>query len=235
MPKESFKRARASTSARRRNSNSRKEPVGQYFQDAWSLARRTATGLNEIRKLINVEMKYIDSYSILTPTYTGLPVYLHPIAQGDNVSDREGDSIKVQSLEMRGFVQWNDAVDHNIARILVVRDMQNLGALPAASDVLANSGGGSAVVCPYNFINGKEINKRFSVLFDEIVTVCNGTVVVPFSYTTALDRHVYFRGASATVDDAAAGSIYCICLSNQATGGTAPTVNFATRLIYTDN
>lgn len=234
MTKQNLKQRRGNRRGGK-SSNNRSEPVGTYMRDAWSLARRTAAGLNEIRKLINVEEKYIDNYSILTPTFTGLPVYINALAQGDDVTMREGDSIKVQTIEMSGFVQWNTGVNHNLARIMVFRDMANEGVLPAASDVLANAGGGSAVVCPYNFINYKEVNKRFSILYDELISVDAGTVAAPFRFQLPLNKHIYFRGASAVVTDAGFGSLFVLALSNQAAAGTAPTVNFATRVVFTDN
>jgi len=68
--------------------------VGEYFEDAWSLAKRTATGLNEIRKLINIEEKNLETLVSATAFDTNGTVYsISTVAQGTDYTQRVGDSI----------------------------------------------------------------------------------------------------------------------------------------------
>ena len=70
---------------RRKGAKANRKPdaVGEYFGDAWSLAKRTASGLNEIRKLINVEEKDLETVQASAGFDTTGTVYsLSTIAQG---------------------------------------------------------------------------------------------------------------------------------------------------------
>jgi len=77
-----------------RRGSSQEQAVGKYFGDAWSLAKRTATGLNEIRKLINVEEKVIQTDNAsATFNTTGTVYSLSTVVQGTDYDERVGNSI----------------------------------------------------------------------------------------------------------------------------------------------
>ena len=85
--------------SRRRNGG---DSVGRYFGDAWSLAKRTAYGLNEIRKLINVEEKeLVTTVTATAINNTGVVSPISRIAQGTDYTQRIGNSIKMQRIEVR--------------------------------------------------------------------------------------------------------------------------------------
>jgi len=214
--------------ARRRGPKPSDDPVGQYASDAWSLAKRTAFGLNEIRKLINIETKYFDVIANSTSTQAGNLNCLSLLAQGLDQTDRVGDSIKLQRIAFRGVVYAGATVPVT-CRIIVCRDLENQGALVAGSDLLASAGVNSGV-SPYNWIN---IQKRFSILFDETVSmdVSNQTAVVGFDAMHG--GHVRFRGTTVALASQAEGSLWCGVFTDAA--ATTPTVRWVSRITYTDD
>jgi len=211
------------------------DSVGKYFGDAWSLAKRTAVGLNEIRKLINVEHKYIDTNVInSTSSTTGVVTYLNGIGQGDGISDRDGDSIRILKFQLAGCVFRNNASTANeTVRVLVVRDLQNQGAIIAGTDVLETMG---TSVAPYQFIdmlNGHFYNNRFTIVYDELFAINANDQNAPFRFETSHPCHIAYRGTTNTVASAGAGAYFLVAISN--TSSNTPYVDFSSRIIYTDN
>jgi len=210
------------------------DSVGKYFGDAWSLAKRTAVGLNEIRKLINVEHKYVDTNTNSTTSVTGVVTYLNGIAQGDGISDRDGDSIRVLKFQIAGCVFRNHSSSANeTVRVLVVRDLQNQGAIIVGTDVLETLGTSTA---PYQFVdmlNGQFYNNRFTIVYDELFAINANDQNAPFRFETSHPCHIAFRGTTGTVASAGAGAYFLVAISN--TGSDTPFVDFSSRIIYTDN
>ncbi len=221
---------------RRRTRNKRQDAVGTYFGDAWSLAKRTAVGLNEIRKLINVEQKFIDVNTAQTAGQSGTVVYLTPVVQGDNISEREGDSIKVQSFRLLGTIRRDVAAGATVVeafRLLVVRDLQNAAAAPLASDVLETVGTSSAPYQFLDFLNGAQLNKRFTVVYDTMQLLDLYHPIVSVDFSTNHDCHVMFRGTTSGTGSAGNGSYWLILVSSSTL--TLPTFEGMTRLCFTDN
>lgn len=198
------------------------------------MAKRTANGLNEIRKLINVEHKFIDVDSSTTSGTGGAVQYVSPIAQGDNISDREGDSIKVQSFEIEGKVSRNPAsTTLDCIKIFVVRDLQNMGTPPTVADILQTV---SSVYAPFqrlDFINGSDLNKRFSLVYEQVFTLDDYHPQHHFRFRTNHDCHVFYRGSGSTTASAGNGS-YWFCAISDFNSDT-PITDYNVRIRFTDN
>jgi len=187
--------------------------------------------LNEIRKLINVEQKYIDvSSNTAGIDYNGATTYLCPVAQGDDVTNREGNSIKVQKFQIRGTVVASSTAAQ-AARIMVIRDLQNQGAAPTVGSILQTIGAGQAPFQQLDFTNWQ--NKQFTVVFDQLFTLDQYNPMDMFEFETNHDCHVYFRGTGSTSASAGNGAYYAVYISSESTSG--PIFSLATRLLFTDN
>lgn len=218
--------------ARKSKGGSKQNAVGQYASDAWSLAKRTAVGLNEIRKLINIETKFLDvvtnAASINT---TGGTYCVSQLAQGLTSTTRVGDSLRIQHLELRGRVVANGSATSSCFRVLMFRDLDGYGTLPTMADVLEYNAVVDAPRSPYKY------NKlqRFSILFDELIEIQTSTGVssVPFTFSTAHQGHVLYLGTSAAAASNGKGSVYMGFVSDEATN--TPTVSFTSRMTFTDD
>ncbi len=219
---------------RKNRQSSKPGEVGRYMQDAWSLAKRTAVGLNEIRKLINVEHKYVDAGDSVAATQAGVVAALNLIAQGDSVSQRDGDAVKLQTLEFQGHVYWNSSsTQTDVVRIMIVKDAQNTGALIAGSDVLQAAGSVHSATCFPNFINSPNIQSRFSILLDQIVAVDSSHRSEIVRFRSTHDVHLYYRGTGATASDLASGALFLVIFTSSTLN--TPAVTWDSRVIFTDN
>jgi hypothetical protein len=214
-----------------RNSGGTQRDVEKFAGDAYSLASRAVKGLNEIRKLINIETKVLD-LDISTQAISTTPTvtYASGISQGTDIGNRVGDSIKVQHLEFCGRLAINSSATFSAVRVLLVRDMENAGSAPAATDILETVSGTVTSRSPLNYLN----KKRFSVLYDNYsVLDIASAYTQPVRMTMPLDRHIAYRGTGATAASAAEGSLWWLFVSDEATN--TPTISVYTQVWYTDD
>jgi hypothetical protein len=217
-----------------RSKTSRKpDAVGQYASDAWSLAKRTAYGLNEIRKLINIETKFLDTVQVSTAIgTTGVVFSISSIAQGLTSQTRVGDSLKIQHIEVKGRINVNPAASNSVVRVLVFRDLDGYGTAPTGADVMELDAAVSAPLSPYKFRN----LQRFSILYDELMEVqgiVQGTAGIPFSYSSSHAGHILYLGTASAAASNGKGSLYVLCVSDEATN--AATLAFYSRVLFTDD
>lgn len=208
--------------------------VGQYASDAWSLAKRTAYGLNEIRKLINIETKFVDTVSGLgSVTQSGTVTCITQLAQGLTSTDRVGDSIKLQHIEVRGTVIINPLATNTTVRVIIFRDLDGYGTAPTCTDLLENVGGTVAPNSPYKFNK----RQRFSILFDEMFQLqsilAQGTSSDAWYFNTAHAGHVLYLGSTAAAASNGKGSVYVAAISEEATN--TPQFDFYSRVLFTDD
>jgi len=216
---------------RRPGGDRTRRSVEQFAGDAYSLASPAVSGLNAVRKLINIETKNLDfdtaNQSISTTTTI---TYASGIAQGTSSAGRIGDSIKVQNLQFLGRVVVNSSATFSCIRILLIRDMECAGAAPAASDIFETVSGTVTNRSPLNWTN----RKRFSVLYDNFLTLDTATAYSqPIRFTDPLNKHINYRGTGSTVASAAEGSLFWVFVSDEATN--TPTVSTYLQLQFTDD
>jgi hypothetical protein len=212
------------------------ESVAQFAGDAYSLAKRSIAGLNELRKLINIEEKYLDTAGVLTPDQAGTSsvVSLTQMAQGVTLNTRVGNSIRVQRFSILGRAAINSATtSFSMVRIILFRDMEGQGSAPTMQDVLEAVGTNAAPRQPYDYLN----RKRFSILGDwyYALTLNAGGQgsVREFQLDVPLVKHTLYRGTTAAAASDGEGTIYIGCVSDEATN--TPSVSFTSRITFTDD
>lgn len=218
-------------SKRRSSGNQNRKNVEKYAGDAYDLASRTWKGLNEIRKFINIEEKYLDFSGSQTPDQNGTTNCVSQIAQGTTMNTRIGNSIRVQRLTVRGRVAVSSAVTtFSVVRVAIIRDMEGQGSAPTCADMFETVGTSAAPRQPLDWLN----RKRFAVLYDSLLTVAPASGCArEFFYNVELAKHVLYRGTTAGSASDGEGSIYIVSLSDEATN--TPTVAFTSRITYTDD
>jgi hypothetical protein len=207
------------------------DSVGAYFGDAWSLAKRTASGLNEIRKLINIEEKILEtSLSSTTFNQTGAVTPISQIAQGLNFTDRVGDSIRLQRVQVKFRLFKNTGATQSLLRFIIFRDNDCQGATPAIGDVLQTTGSALAPLSMLDFLN----RRRFAILRDCLITLNNtGENTYVESFDVPHHGHVLYLGTAADAASQGKGSLFCAYVSDEATN--TPSVAFQSRLTFTDD
>lgn len=215
-----------------RRGSSQEQAVGKYFGDAWSLAKRTATGLNEIRKLINVEEKVIQTDNAsATFNTTGTVYSLSTVVQGTDYDERVGNSIKLQEIEVNARVFMNTTSGNTVYRVILFRDLDGYGTAPISADLLEN--GVASTTAPLAFKNFNK-RKRFSILFDERGTLSpQGERGVYISIRMSHDGHILYLGSTAAAGSNGKGSLYLLAISDETTN--LPSIAFQSRVTFTDD
>jgi hypothetical protein len=225
MPNGAFKKDRKRGAGRKLTN---KDHVSKFAGDAYSLASRAVAGVNAIRKLINIETKFADYNINGFVTTTPTVLYASALTQGVDVSNRVGDSIRLQGLSYAFRVTGDPtAAVYSSVRLLIVRDNENVGATPAVTDILVSQ----SVTSSLNWFT----TSRFNVLLDEVVGfVANTGSLTDFRRGTISQHgHVKFRGTSNAVGSAAEGSIFILAFSNVV--ALPPSLLLDFRVTYTDD
>ena len=134
------------------------------------------------------------------------------IVQGDDISNRSGDTILVESIRLRVVFNDQDPVINDIAfvgRVILFADMQALGTAPAVTDVLASADVLSGYNTPY------KQQSRFKIYLDELVGVYNNSVsryqIVDRIFK--VNRKVCYVAASGSSSNGK-GSLYALFISD---------------------
>jgi hypothetical protein len=216
----------------RRRQKSGGDAVGRYASDAWSLAKRTAYGLNEIRKLINIESKITEGTWGYAPDRTGFIQPLTLIAQGtDYLNERVGDSIKLQRIEFKMKLLMDAASTGTVVRVILFRDLfQTGGGTPAPADLLEDVGSTYSPLSPLNYL----LRDRFGIVSDNLVDLSSsGNQCATLVVDTAHEGHVKFVGTTNTTASAGPGQIYLYLVSDES--AHYPSVSVMWRVTYTDD
>ena len=189
---------------------------------------------SKVYKFVNTEVKYFDTeqYQIAMPA-TGNVVGLTTVPQGDGQSTRDGDSLKIMGLTIRGHVTSDASVSKPTnLRIIIFRGKQENGVGYSLHDILENpaSASLSEVYSP------KAYDERFrtKILHDKTYTI-NETLTTQakgfnFSIQLKPGGHVNYSAGTTSIEN---GGIYMLTLSDNAT--YPPKISYLSRVTYVDN
>lgn len=196
------------------------------------MAKRTASGLNEIRKLINIEEKVLDTnQSSFAFDTNGTVVPCSLIVQGLDFNNRIGDSIKMQNIQFRYRVFRGIGATTSVVRIMLVRDLDCQGATPTVGSIIENGtlGTAQAPTSPIRFLN----RKRFAVLYDNLTVVTTTDIGFSDTISMAHEGHILFLGTTAAAASQGKGSLFVLVVSDEA--ANTPSIAFQTRIVFTDD
>lgn len=195
---------------------------------AMQLAKKAWEAAKYIKTLINVERKFLDTSISSVATDTGTITRITDIAQGADYNQRQGLSVKSNSLFLRGSMICNNTIAtlSQRGRVLVFEDMDNTGSVPAVTDVLESAN----VNSPVNHTNGK----RFRVLYDRVFVVApdSSAACHQFKSYSKMNNHVRW---SNTTTGTREGQLYVLHISDTATAGNQPTLDLKVRYRFVDN
>jgi len=205
--------------------------VAKFAGDAYSLATRAVKGVNHVLKLINIETKYYETWaSALQFSNAAGYTYLSGLTQGTDISNRVGDSVKLQQLDFNFSLNVTvGSTTQGFMRIVLFRDLENQGATPSGAGPLSSSGG-SFWLAPPDYIN----RNRYSILYDEAV------LQLPPTYDGVCKRvsiphngHVKYRGTGSTSASAAEGAIFLMIWASNTSN--LPSIDYWFRMTFTDD
>lgn len=212
---------------RRSRKTSRRTPWYKKKYNAMQIASKALSGVNYIRGLVNSELKFHDVESSTTFSNSGAMINLTEIAGGSGDAQRNGNSIFVRYITLRGIMAANTNASYNTCRMIVFIDKDTSGTTPTASDVLATTTTGFVPIAPLNDTN----RARYKVLTSKLVLLSPSDYNEPFKSYMNIRHHVRYNSATATDTDK--GQIYCLFVSDQDT--LTPLYTLHSRVAYHDN
>jgi len=204
--------------------------VEQTAQAGYGLAKRIA-------RLINVEVKHYDTNASTQTDYSGAIHDLCDPAQGHDQDERGGDSVKPLQLTLRGYM-YPDSTGGDVQqlRVIIFRYKDENGATLTPDDILDPGLLGSTSACQ----TSKNWDKRFhsKILYDKVFTIgkVGSTVNIPSTRTIKITKKLYghINWADSTSTEEG-GGLYMLTLSNTALTADSPTLQWVSRVTYTDN
>jgi len=191
------------------------EQVGREADNAWQ-------GVKNIMKLLNVESKVLDYQVQFTSTYGGNALNLSAIAQGVGDNQRTGDSLRVQRLRVRFWINW--ATANTPVTIVIGRSKD---AFPAIGDIFEVTSNGYSSMAFENH----DQRKADQTLMRRVVV--SDSVSHPVQYVEfemkCPDTPTTYSNATTT---ATANCYWAAVICGIASG---PTVSMNSRLWFVDN
>lgn len=194
------------------------------FTSKGSTANWVVGKVRQLADAVNIEYKEYEVNTNPTPDYNGTIANLCTPAQGVGFVQRVGDSIKMQTLTLRGKVIAG-AANAETVRIIVFNDKQNV--INTGADLLDNAGTAYAVLGAKN-----EASKyQTQILFDRTFNVAPGyRPIIDFEVVIPINLHTHFVAGSTTIKDNALKN----CIISGLVAPTA-TVLWCSYVSYTDD
>lgn len=199
-------------------------------KSAYSLARKAYSGYKYLRGMINCEKHFLDTNVSALQSWSGTVYALSATSQGDNVSNRIGDSILAKYLNLRFSWIMDTSIPQSICRLIIFQDTMSLGTIPAASDVLQVTGSAPAVLSLLNLTYA--LQGRFKILFDKTVCLSSqANVAFATDEIIPINDHIKYTSTSGT--DEGRNMLYALAICN--VNANDPTLTMTARLAYYDN
>lgn len=185
-----------------------------------SLARfnRLARAVGRLTQAIDA--KYFTDTSPILLAQAGTVTLLSTIAQGNAITDREANSIRIASVTLHELLTVGAAT--GFARTIIFQDNLNQGVLPLVTDVLNSAD----VNSPLNAVN--KVNKRFRILHDRVYSLVPATETAALNSTNVLSSlsPVKFLGTTAVQASQGAGSLYALRVTSLAATQPSSALNW---------
>ena len=207
--------------------------AGVYGWVCWIFVNRP-TGVvcaTRLAAIVNSEKDNFDVSVNISPNLTPTVQALQLMPEGDDISDREGRSIKLAGMDLHLRVVTNPASSFPAwVRFAVFRDNWGTGAYPVQSDIFV-----STLIDTFRQINTIDAG-RFTMMMDKTIGLTpfsgeNSQVSIKRHFNVT--HHVKYLGTGATTSALGKGQMYVVCWSDQAINN--PSVIYQTRTRYYDN
>lgn len=179
---------------------------------------------NMLKGIVNAERKMFTQNTSQSITGAGTVNSIMDIAAGDDVNNRNGNSILSKSLNVKlaAYFPNTTGLTGAFLRHIIVKDTMNLGVLPTVGVILeANN-----YLAPINV----DATSRFQVLVDDLICLdTSAGFTQTRAYYRKLDFHTKYFGTSTSTQYR--NNLYQLLITNNPT----MTVDSYTRVGFYDN
>ncbi len=209
---------------------SHKSSYGACGRMVLSDASKALRIAESVRRLINVEYKFIDTISLQAISTTPLIIPLSNISQGDTTITRDGSQIKCLSIQFSYFWTLNASAAVTTMRVLLVKDKQTNQSLYAAGDLLSDITASDAINSPYN----RDNRKRFNIMYDKIISLSDSNhKQMHFGMKFSQEQILRYDANAGTIADLTQSSYSIMLVSTEPTN--TPVFTSFVRLNFVDN
>lgn len=208
----------------------RSKPWYKRKYNAMEIAGKAWSTAKYLKGIINSELKFKDNTQEgQNISNAGTIALISDLVQGDGAGERNGNSVLVKNIFIRGRVLLDPIAVSSQFRLIILRDTMNTGTAPTVGNILTNAGTGLCCLSPLNKLGSPG---RYKILYTKLFTLNNnGTRSQVFKSFIKLDKHIKYTGPDA--DDEYRNQIYVLMVSNEAVN--LPQISYVTRLSYYDN
>lgn len=200
------------------------------FDKVMSVASTALKVANFVRGIVNAEFKYADLNLVPTNVdFNGITGNFHNIVQGTTSQTRNGDTIKLSSLQIRGTLQSaSTATGPVFVRFILVQGIKEQGAAPVLDNILTTVGTAAVI----NSLREVNPESNYKVLMDKTFRMNIGTDNQNKAIEIYIRPKHHIKYNTGTVN-AASGGLYYFFVSN--VSANLPSVQFQSRIRFIDN
>lgn len=211
-----------------------KKSSGGYL----STAAKALSVAYSVKKLLNVEHKYNDVTLNNTVGYDA-PIYtlLNGVAQGDGATTRDGNSLKMEYVDINLILKNANAADRTV-RIMLVEQKDVNGLAPVISEILDDS---ATQYAPLSHFNRDQIN-NFRVLYDKRYSMTDSTsdnalrqININHQFRSDATAKVRYDGVLGTVANMSKNSLYLVITADNTAASSPVAVTAKSRVTFLDN
>lgn len=190
------------------------------------------------------EGKFFDTVNGVQELVTaGSVSLLDQIAQGDSVNERDGQKWRDIAVQLRGSIKTDSTTTLALAKWMLVWDAQPNLALATVANILdANSGS-----APITQLPNRDGNRRFTILRSKTYTLGGNDTTAAQQVSNGIhyiDEYVKLpkwceiqttaADTTGAIGNRVSGALLLVNMSDQATGTTAPDMDWTTRVSFVD-
>lgn len=202
-----------------------KKVIG-YGMSAMNMIKNAYYGVQMLKGIINSEVKRFDQGANGSISTTMAINHLSPIAQGNDINQRSGNSILGKYLTAKITFTINASATASNILCIIFQDMESTAGTPISAAQLLTSAANTNSPINEDFTQRVVVLKRFQVDLDN---ASNKTLTrecyIPLNF------HIRFTGSAGANYDK--NALFIALLSTEATN--TPSYNLYTRLAYYDN
>lgn len=220
--------------AYKRKTYKKRNPYGgsRRFRNYYKGGMQLYKDVMLLKSLVNVEKKFIDvsSAGVTLPTNTtGSLVLLNGIDAGGTQVQRTGNSIKMTSIKMEGFVQLSSLATNDYVTVSLVLDKQPNATTANWNDIY-EIGSASSALAQRN----KLTVDRFVVLKKwDLPLATAGDTIRKFVCYEKINLHEKFNGNGATIASIYTNAIYLVFSGNLSANYS--NITYYSRIRFVDN
>lgn len=207
-------------------------PERAYLSARDAELRRVAGMAKQALALVNSEKQFYDVGGSVNPVVSPTGQCLTAVPQGDDSSNRQGDTIRVKQLEVRlNFYSATAATNSQVVRVIIVKDNFPNGTVPSLGTLFEGFPG----ILAMPVLNNQQ--GRFIWIYDEFFTlgtVAGGQDAKVITISQKMDHVVSYLSSAGTTAAAGQGTLWLYVFTDTVSGN-ASTGAFYSRIRYYDN